>query len=76
MITEIVLPNLTHSQEKAVNDCSEWLIKVFEKQGRWLNENDLWIAYPFKRTGMNRAGFNLILSTLKTNLENEINKSI
>jgi hypothetical protein len=59
------LPDLTPTQEAAVNDCYEWLITVYNRQQRWLNENDLWTAYPFKRTGMGRHGFTVILNTLK-----------
>jgi len=57
---------LTEAQEKAVNDCREWLTAVYNRQNKWLSDADLWTAYPYKRTGMNQHGFNVILKALKT----------
>lgn len=57
--------SMTKEQIKAVNQCTEWLINVYNRQGKWLSDEDLWTAYPFKKTGMQKTGFMFVLDETK-----------
>lgn len=55
---------MTLKQEKYVNDTTDWLIAVYERQGKWFADNDLYSAFPLK-SAITREGFLFILSQVK-----------
>lgn len=56
---------MTTQQEEIVSKSYDWLTKVLETQKRWLSDSDLWAAYPFKKTGLNKDGLMLLIAKMK-----------
>lgn len=42
----------------------DWLTTVARKQQRWLTNDELWAAYPFKKQ-MERTDFDALISEMK-----------
>jgi hypothetical protein len=57
--------DMTTEQEQIVSKSYDWLAKVLETQQRWLSDRDLWVAYPFKKTGLSKEGLSLLITKMK-----------
>jgi len=60
---------LTTNQQEIVSKAYDWLAEVAKKQGRILSNDDLWTAYPFKSNGLQRAGLDILVNTMRDAVE-------
>jgi len=56
-------------QEKTVRESYDWIARVVQKQGRFIDFSTLWSSYPFKRHGMTRKGLSLLYESMQEALK-------
>lgn len=60
---------LTKEQEDVLSKSYDWLVAVVQKQKRWLSDEDLWTAYPFKKDGLSKHGLGVLIAKTKETLK-------
>lgn len=57
------------NKNEIIEKSYDWATNVVIRQGRFLSINDMWIAYPFKKTGLTKEGLNLLLEEMKKTIK-------
>ena len=59
---------LTEAQEAILSKSYDWCTNVIVKQQRFLPLEDMYKAYPFKKTGLTKEGLGIMLSKMQSEL--------
>jgi hypothetical protein len=54
--------------DKRLSESYDWIVQVLTTQKRIISFEDLWIAYPYKKNGLNKYGLDLLYNTIKEKL--------
>jgi hypothetical protein len=59
----------TTKQQEALSKSYDWCANVIARQGRILPLDEMWYAYPFKKSGLSKEGLSVLLNAIKSELQ-------